>query len=425
MFKNFLLFSLVGLSLPGFAQSSCVRGSELWKWTEGRQKPIEASAKCSGKFFEKKVSMGDIEDARPMADLDGVPAATVSVLSSETLFISDTENSRAKAEVETAERLRDACARLVIEHFQGRAAGYFGKHSLLDIKKLIDLEPTNLGKVAADYGFSYRPVDLKESQKAALTSRLNAVNSCSTFTTVDATGKLLLSNCDQTGIGLETTKAIQKFESGLPERKALAAVAGALANVIRGGEKPFQLGSTQGARGLASLIFASIDPLVKKEFNTETLMHMSETVARGMLAMMLYQTHGMIGHPDPAKGFATGVVENAILGGILCGPDCAKTSPASAAAYTLSDVLARKKDYKLLNMNANEVAEIVTGAILGYAMANTLAEKEHKALRAKLDAEKLRALISSSSQDICLDVVDVIHPESSQSGVSARTAGSL
>ncbi len=397
-------------------ENSCVSGSTLWKWVESRETVIEASAKCGGSLFGETS-----DDIYPAEGDPKLEVTTVHVLSSPLLYISQTEQSSSLAEAETADKLRAACARYVIAHVHD--SSYLVQHDELEIRSKIRLRPSGKGASESAYGYSYDSMTLKDEQKSAIRSRLNKFNSCSAFTELAEDGTLLLSNCDQTGLNYEFNRQMANLNRPSRSTRIMAAITGGIANYIRGGEKPLKFDNDVEARLAASALFASIELMVRgdsslSDIDPKTIKDMSMTVLRGFITMVIYQTHGFvnggqsgrhIGTHGPADAALWSLAENLLYAAGVCGDiHCAlDVAPAATFAY-IADGYAANSKYRLLGMPANAVSEFITGSLIGYAYSSILAQRTNSPLQQKIRGEKLAALLSASSRDMCIDVSDIV-----------------
>jgi hypothetical protein len=103
------------------------------------------------------------------------------------------------------------------------------------------------------------------------------------------------------------------------------------------------------------------------------------------------------------------LAENSLYAAGLCGDlHCAlDVAPAATFAY-LADGYAANSKYRLLGLPANAVSEFITGALIGYAYSSVLALRTNSPMQQKIRGEKLAALLSATSQDMCVDVADII-----------------
>jgi hypothetical protein len=374
-----LMAALMGTS-AAHAAPVCENGSQLWKWVEGRESRVHATAVCT--YHGKSVS--------------------VDAFGSKVQYISTTESSQSNAEVELRDALLKDCATQLTN----------SQDLFLDIQLGAELTApaAQNGETISAMGFIYGSADLSSKQADAIRNRLNAIGSCSTFETRDSNGILQTSNCDQLGMG-------QSRQSMFSQKTMMAMVIGGFANYIRGGEKPFKMGGDSQARVAASAVYSSIVPIARGHFDLKVLKEMAVQFALGYVAMSLYKTSDFVNGGQSGRHIGThgvshailgGLVYNALYSGIMCrSVECAaEGAVGSTAAYIVDGFLA-DNSYRLLNQPANAVSEFITGAIIGFLIEHAQEKMENKHLRdSAADAHALM-LAKVSAMDLCVDVRDI------------------
>lgn len=419
-----LILMIQLLSPAAFASSggSCVNASTLWKWVEGREPRVTASSICGGVYFTGQkttqvgalLNLGDIDPASSKNSGALPPLTQVSVISESTEYIDDSNRASISiAEAETSDKLREACAQALLDFKSTTDIVFTAKHSVFDLKPSIDLKaPTPVGSQRVDSQGEYTYVSAKfsEVQKAAITSRLNSLGSCSSFSSSDSNGITSSSNCTLEQEVL-TAKRVKHFRETMVGRIAIAVMLGALSNYYRGGEI-FPSGDVV-ARGGNAAVLATIEPLVKGA--PVELMSLGSTFVRAYLAQMIYQTHGFVSGGQKARGIGahgysetllSGAIENSVYFSAVCGSlSCGVEGLPVGAVYSAVGAMA-DGNYKFLGMNANAVSELITGGLLGLALAQKYSRDQQRTMQglATLTPE----MAHLSSLDLCVDISDLV-----------------
>lgn len=447
------------------AQNACVNASQLWKWVDGRNPRVLATASCAGPYFKRgKIDLAAFEQAAnvgfhlcetgiqnlgssgsPILDVEPVKltndvlvrmanASTSAIAQSErekfenllpetqvNVFTNGTEYidegnaaSTSIAQAEAVDHLKLACANVVLES-KGKSDPTFNEvHSVVDIKNQISVEaPAVLpsGTPSLDSQFAYTPAPLTDIQKEKITGILNELNSCDSFSITNEQGVQQRSNCTLKQEA-DIARRVKNFKKSEMARLALSMFEVAVANGYRGGEF-LPSGDAVARAGTAGAI-ALVRPIA--EGGRIDWGKFARDFALTYAAEVLYTTHGFvsggqkhrgIGSHGASAALATGAEENARLFAEECNGDmaCAAAGIPVGAIYVTIGKMADGK-YKFLHNNANTISEVVTGAVEGFALAKHYFHNKEKALKRiqELSAEAAHV----SSQDLCVDVSDVL-----------------